>query len=69
MAWKTSVNFYLLTEISEVPDIKFGSDVREIVVTEDQGTLTVCAVSGQLDEEYTPMNVVISTVPDTAEGI
>ena len=69
MVWKTSVNFYLLTEISEVPDIKFGSDVREIVVTEDQGTLTVCAVSGQLDEEYTPMNVVISTVPDTAEGI
>ena len=69
MAWKTSVHFYLLTEISEVPDIKFGSDVREIVVTEDQGTLTVCAVSGQLDEEYTPMNVVISTVPDTAEGI
>jgi len=69
MVWKTSVNFYLLTEISEVPDIKFGSDVREIVVTEDQGTLTVCAVSGQLDEEYMPMNVVISTVPDTAEGI
>ena len=64
-----SVNFYLFTEISEVPDIKFGSDVREIVVTEDQGTLTVCAISGQLNEEYTPMNVVISTVPDTAEGI
>ena len=69
MVWNTSINFSLLAEISEVPDIKFELDTSEIFVTEDKETLTVCAVSGQLAEEYTPMNVVISTVPDTAEGL
>ena len=63
-----SINFFLLAEISEVPDIKFELDTSEIFVSEDEETLTVCAVSGQLAEEYMPMNVVISTVPDTAEG-
>ena len=53
-------------EISEVPDIKFiGESSR---VTEDDGTVKVCAVSGQLAKEFTPFTVTISTVSNTGKG-
>ena len=56
----------LPTGISEVPDIKFiGNSSR---VSEDEGTVTVCAVSGKLAEEFTPFTVTISTVPNTVKG-
>jgi len=55
-----------LLGISEVPDIKFiGNSSR---VTEDDGTMTVCAVSGQLAKEFTPFTVTISTVSNTVKG-
>lgn len=54
------------TGISGLPDILFVGNVSGI--TEDDGVLTVCAVAGQLDPEFAPVNVSISTVSGTATG-
>ena len=35
------------TEISEVPDIKF--DGNATIITEDEGTVIVCAIADELD--------------------
>ena len=49
-----------------MPDIKFiGNSSR---VTEDDGTVTVCAISGQLAKEFTPFTVTISTVSNAVKG-
>jgi len=60
------VGFCLPADISEVPDIHFNGNAT--TVTEDQGTLTVCATTGELDKEFTPIKVTISTASDTAQG-
>ena len=54
------------TEISEVPDIKF--DGNATIITEDEGTVIVCAIADELDKEFTPVKVAISTASDTAQG-
>ena len=56
----------LITEISEVPNIQFIGNASNI--TENDGILTVCAVAGQLVQEFTPLNVVISTSSGVAKG-
>lgn len=56
----------LFTGVSELPDVRFIGDAS--TVTEAEGNLTVCAVSGQLAAEIVPVNVTISTVSDTARG-
>lgn len=57
-----------LSGISGLPDIMFVGNASTL--TEDDGVLNVCAVAGQLDEEFTPVNVTISTstVKGTAKG-
>ena len=45
--------------MSEVPDVRFVGNGR--TVTEAEGTMSVCVVSGQLAEEIIPVNVTIST--------
>ena len=55
-----------MTEISEVPNIGFIGNASNI--TENDGILTVCAVAGQLVQEFTPVNVVISTSSGVAKG-
>jgi len=54
------------TGISGLPDILFVGNVSGI--TEADGVLTVCAVAGQLDPVFNPVNVNISTVSGTAIG-
>ena len=56
----------LLAEIAEVPDISFKEKAYN--VTEDDQTVSVCAVAGQLAEDVLPLKVVISTASDTAES-
>ena len=55
-----------MTEIPEVPNIRFIGNASNI--TENDGILTVCAVAGQLVQEFTPVNVVISTSSGVARG-
>ena len=55
-----------MAEISGVPDIQFVGTASNI--TENDGILTVCAVAGQLVQEFTPVNVVISTSSGVARG-
>ena len=59
-------NSLLLAEIAEVPDISFKEKAHS--VTEDDQTVSVCAVAGQLAEDILPLKVVISTASDTAES-
>ena len=59
-------NSLLLAEIAEVPDISFKEKAHN--VTEDDQTVSVCAVAGQLAEDILPLKVVISTASDTAES-
>ena len=54
----------IYTEIAEVPDIRFNQSV--VTVNENEGTLTICAVAGQLAEEIVPLRVTISTASGTA---
>ena len=56
----------LLTGVSEVPDVRFVGNGR--TVTEAEGTISVCVVSGQLAEEIIPVNVTISTESGRAKG-
>ena len=56
----------LLKGVSELPDIRFIGNAS--TVTEAEGTVTVCAVSGQLADEVIPVNVTISTVSNKATG-
>ena len=62
---KTTLNTFM-AEISGVPDIRFVGTGSNI--TENDGILTVCAVAGQLVQEFTPVNVVISTSSGVARG-
>ena len=55
-----------MTEISEVPNVRFIGNAASI--TEDEGILTVCAVAGQLVQESTSVNVVITTSSGVARG-
>ena len=56
----------LLTGVSEVPDVRFVGNGR--TVTETEGAVSVCVVSGQLAEEIIPVNVTISTESNSAKG-
>ena len=58
--------WYLLTGVSEVPDVRFVGSAQN--VTEAEGMMTVCVVSGQLAEEITPVNATISTQAGSAKG-
>ena len=55
-----------LTGVSEVPDVRFVGSAQ--TVTEAEGTMTVCVVSGQLAEEIIPVNATISTQAGSAKG-
>ena len=52
--------------MSEVPDVRFVGNGR--TVTEAEGAISVCVVSGQLAEEIIPVNVTISTESGRAKG-
>ena len=54
----------IYTEIAEVPDIRFNQSA--LTVNENERTLTICAVAGQLAEEVIPVRVTISAVSGTA---
>ena len=56
----------LLAEIAEVPDITFKEKAYN--VTEDDQTVSVCAVAGKLAEDILPLKVVISTANGTAKS-
>ena len=56
----------LLAEIAEVPDISFKEKAHN--VTEDDQTVSVCAVAGKLAEDILPLKVVISTANSTAKS-
>ena len=56
----------LPTGISGVPDVRFIGSASS--VTEEEGTVTVCAVSGQLTEGATPVTVRFTTASGTAQG-
>ena len=58
--------WYLLTGVSEVPDVRFVGSAQN--VTEAEGMMTVCVVSGQLAEEIIPVNATISTQAGSAKG-
>ena len=53
------------TGVAEVPDIRF-LNASAVTVNENEGTLTICAVAGQLAEEIVPLSVTISAVSGTA---
>ena len=53
------------TGVAEVPDIQF-LNASALTVIEAEGTLTICAVAGQLAEEIVPLRVTISTASGTA---
>ena len=48
-----------------MPDLQFLNE-STLTVTEAEGTLTVCAVAGQLPEEIVPLRVTISATSGTA---
>lgn len=52
--------------MSEVPDVRFVGNGR--TVTEAEGAVSVCVVSGQLADEIIPVSVTISTESSTAKG-
>ena len=56
----------LPTGISGIPDVRFVGSAS--IVTEEEGTVTVCAFSGQLTEESIPVNVSFSAASGTAQG-
>ena len=60
------MDILISTGISEVHDIKFTQSTSR--VSEDKGAVTVCAVSGKLAEEFTPVTVTVSTVSNTVKG-
>ena len=61
------MDVFIPTGVSGVPDlITFIGSAS--TVTEEEGVLTVCAVSGQLMEESAPITVSFSTASDTAQG-
>ena len=55
-----------LAGIAEVPDISFREKAHS--VTEDDQTVSVCAVAGKLAEDILPLKVTISTTNDTAKS-
>ena len=48
-----------------MPDIRF-LNASAVTVNENERTLTICAVAGQLAEEIVPLRVTISTASGTA---
>lgn len=55
-----------LAGIAEVPDISFKEKAHN--VTEDDQTVSVCAVAGKLAEDILPLKVAISTTNGTAKS-
>ena len=55
-----------LAGIAEVPDISFREKAHS--VTEDDQTVSVCAVAGKLAEDILPLKVAISTTNGTAKS-